>query len=352
MNSSYKTQLMMALVFSILTFPTFGMANPNSIDLIKQSSNSVQRPKNLLQRLDDWFNGPAPWEIVTTPIEETLDNAKNYIWGASERKSTQCGPRRYEYVGPRSDVRDISCCSSVQFTPNLDALRFTPNDWKETDYRKAKQVLSQQFFTNRFGQKKKRKKRAMGKVVYKPKERKKRLGQVDFSKGLTVLKKTLELCYNHSDDERRANVKSSGIWQSIQDDITTIGKQSSLLSVTYKNEQGKKTYHWLLAYKIEACYIKEVGQGDETKRKAYALEVLDLDPYRSARLKDVNKACFRLFYLENQDNFALENTFLETFDKVRPKNECDQIQPKTYVGRNRLYWYNMPQMKFTKGARK
>ena len=347
MNSSFKIQLLFVIFLSCLVLPNISLAqNPHSLDLINQRGDLVQPKKNILQRLDDWFNGPAPWEIVTTPIEENIKNIKDYIWGTPEQ--TPCGPIRYEYVGPRSEIggENIHCSSSVEFCPPLDALHDTPNDWQDVDYRKGKQVLSQQCFINRFGQKKKKKKMSKAKVVYKPKQKKKRLGRVDFSKHLPKLKKVLHRCENATVTEREWNSKTSEIWERIKTDITTMGRQCSLLSLIYRDNDSKEKNHWLLAYKIEGCYIKEVGKGNETKRKAFAIEVIDLDPYRSARLKDMKKACFRLFYIKNHDKFGLENTFIDTFEKARPIKEHGEIQPNTFVGENTLYWYNMAQLKF------
>ena len=341
MVHSNKAMVIFALLLCCLSLPTLSFADSPSrnIDLINQRGSET---KNLFQRLNDWFEQAAPWSPVTTPLEQKYTELKNWISPPS--KSAPVGPNRYEYAGPRQGKMSFGSALPVEFTPSLDALRYTPKDWKEVDYRKGKEIMTQQYFTHLFGNKEKTSTKCMGKKVYQPKKRKKRLGQIKFEdRHMAFLKNKLLKSANAVESKRISYDGSDSIWNGVKTDLATQGKQSSLLSLDYTLE-GYECKQWLLAYKIEPCYVQYVGEGKETQRKAHAIYVLDLDPYHLAKLDIVEKACFRLFRLESTGQFVMENSFIESFDRHRPKKECGRLHPKTFVRNQRLNWYSMVQL--------
>ncbi len=298
-----------------------------------------------VRSVTDKFEAPSPFEYAKRYLGNLWNSGSRKLFG--EKRSVRVATARYEYVSTRETATQNDV-SGERFTVALDALRYTPSDWRKVDYRKGKQVLTQQFFQKRFAKKSKPSSRRLGKVVYSPKQKMKRLGQIDFSQAtahnrtnrMNWLKKKLAKFTKQKESERRTNHQNYTFLQLIMKDINQLDKQTSLLSVEYIPGTDKQ-HHWLLAYKVEKCFIKECGQSNGYLRKAIAIHFVDLDPFLNERLKDPAKACYKLFMLETSGQLTFEKAFIEAFKTAREEPSEEKIQKLQYLKPNHLFWYKM-----------
>ena len=153
------------------------------------------------------------------------------------------------------------------------------------------------------------------------------LGEVDFSKKGARLKKILQ-AYDgakHSSHECGEAVRNF-----IAGYIKQKDEQAALMSVEYEG-----THQWLLAFKKEDCFIKQVRANDEELISAEAIYFADLDPHLGGG------KVFRLFYIPSLGKYSFEHSYIKNHAKAYDSEDENLLQSKRYLNANMLCSYKM-----------
>lgn len=269
-----------------------------------------QRIEKFKNKMDKFFEGESIDEKLLRWYNSALSSLSN-----KKEAKVATAEDGFVYVRSRGNV------VTSNFDERKDLLCVTPSDWEKCDYRKGKSVYSKHYYKHFFAQNRQSKPKRLGMDIYGYSRKAKHLGEVDFSNKGAQLKKILS---EYNGAEFSSEVCGKSVKEFIKKDIRDSDEQAALVKVKYQ-EKSQDRFQWLLAFKTEDCYIKQVGAKGDELISAKAVYLADLDPHLG------KTKVFRLFYLPVQDEFAFEYTYIKSHSAAHNASGKNILQSKRYL---------------------
>ena len=305
----YKSILALSFLL-VFTSITNGQTTEDSMDLLylKAKETVGVTKAGYLDNLWEFISGETVKKIKQKqPKKEKEKEHKDPFADKKEMKSA------WIYAGQRKGAKGESAVTKpLCFDVVLDALRRSPKDWSNKDYRNAKQVYTNQYFRKHFAVKAKLGRRAFGSnKEVKP------LGQLYDDQNVDKLKNDLAQYMKPS--ESHCTRDPFDVFKNVKQSIADGRRQSAIIKLEYKSNNNNREQKFLI-YKTEKCYAKDVCGG--SKRAAVALYLIDLDPQLEEKLvtdADVKAACHRLFFFPRAGKYALEKSYVDKYQQAYAK---------------------------------
>ena len=198
---------------------------------------------------------------------------------------------------------------------------FSPLDYVKHDCRRSKAILTKKYFENKTLPL--LKKNRFGKTAYERNEARTSLLRLAVVKKTEAMKISITRALHRYEKKYLVNEHEVGndilLINKVRQDIEDQNSQTSLIKI--KNRQRHCDFQsgsqWLLPYKIESCYVKKSNSDDSNKLKAFAIYVLDLDPFLNKELTSSLQASYRIFYLIDEKRCTLDARYMKELRRKR-----------------------------------
>ena len=319
------------LVLMVCVCCSFALAQGGGITVLGQQAGPLGEIKTKVRSVTDRFDEPYPGKKWIQPIWDKASAAWNAAFGGSQavKEDGFVYVRSVEVLSALP--KDTSC---ALFDVVKDALRQSPADWENKDYRRAKAVYTQQYFRSNFASDGKR----VGKKVFCKKAPVQHLGQ-KYVKGNRKELTSVLSKYDVNAKDSASGEQTDIFLEKVLRELKSAGKQTSIVGLKYL--QGYDTTpdgdHRILVYKAEKCKVKELVSYDDETIDAVALHFVELDPLVKSEFltdEEVKEACHKMFIIDKRcegKRMTFEYSYLKKHAKAYKCKHGVNMQPKRFL---------------------
>ncbi len=330
---------MKIVVLIAVLFVTSGAwANQRNTEFLGQQ---VQKPvlpiQESVRKVTDRFEEPYPFKEY---VDKALA-AWNYYF--HKKEDVVVKDDGFVYV---KHVKDLAKAKKGKgyslFDVVKDALRQSPEDWEQNDYRWAKTVHTHKYFRRHFA---KQVARRVGKKVFCKRVPVCRLGKMFNSSNCDELKSSLGIYKEVPKNGVGAN-DADVFLKEVLCELKSSSKQTSIVCAKYPGEFGnhEDRKQWILVYKAEACKVREIDNSNNMEKEAVALHFVDMDPLMKESFvsdEDVRAACHRMFVVgtkrDLKRNISFEHTYLKKHKKAHRYQRNAILQGGRYLTKGKVF---------------
>jgi len=270
-----------------------------SIDLIDQATEYLEQPV-----------GPDRNPGVEDPNDTSwwskIRNFAHDVWfdiAYPQTNQTSTDEFGFVYVKSLAEKFEVK---GEHFDRNEDALRFSPADWQQYDYRRGKTMLTTRHFEACLHE---LRVEGSGEVITRVylDAKAPRLGTIDFKEKLDVLGKNVREAEKATITDRTLYTPVE-VFQTALADLRNPARQTCMLALNRDDERTDDVteFQWFVVDRIERCQVRPSEDPRGAVTEAYSIELLDLDPWMHENLKHGDEARVRLFYFENSGRLSFE----------------------------------------------